>query len=110
MVSGRERAVLVDFLRDRRARLDPEVLGMPRPSRRRTPGLRREEVAQLAGVSTDWYTRLEQGRDVHPSASVLEAVAQALQLDASERDHLFTLTGGEPARPLNRCSPGWCAC
>lgn len=98
MVNGRERAELIDFLRDRRARFDPVVLGMPRTMRRRTPGLRREEVAQLAGVSTDWYTRLEQGRDVHPSASVLDALAQALQLDVSERDHLFTLAGGDPPR------------
>ena len=100
MTNVRERQELGDFLRSRRARLDPEATGLPQTLRRRTVGLRREEVAQLAGMSTDWYTRLEQGRDIHPSSSVLEALARALQLDANERDHLFTLAGGEPPRRL----------
>ncbi|MCI2420019.1 helix-turn-helix transcriptional regulator [Saccharopolyspora sp. K220] len=86
-------ADLSDFLRSRRARIDPESVGLPeRGAYRRVPGLRREEVAQLAGVSTDYYTRLEQGRQITPSGSVLDAIASALQLDTSERSHLFDLT------------------
>ena len=80
-----------DFLRSRRERLTPSAVGLPNGFRRRTPGLRREEVALLAGVGTTWYTWLEQGRDVRPSADVLNAVAAALHLDATERQHLFTL-------------------
>lgn len=82
---------LAAFLRNRRARLAPEQAGLPRGTRRRTPGLRREEVALLAGVSPEWYTWLEQGRDIHVSMQVLESLARALQLDASEREHLFLL-------------------
>jgi transcriptional regulator with XRE-family HTH domain len=82
-----------DFLRSRRERLTPAAAGLPNGSRRRTPGLRREEVALLAGVGTTWYTWLEQGRDVRPSAEVLNALAEALQLDSAERQHLFTLAG-----------------
>lgn len=80
-----------DFLRSRRERLSPEIVGLPDGFRRRTPGLRREEVALLANVGTTWYTWLEQGRDVQPSAEVLSALADALQLDWSERNHLFVL-------------------
>lgn len=82
---------LADFLRSRRARLSPDAIGLPTGSRRRTPGLRREEVAQLANVSTTWYTFLEQGRDVRVSIQVLENVARALQLNPAERVHLFLL-------------------
>lgn len=80
-----------DFLRSRRERLTPPDVGLPSGLRRRTPGLRREEVASLAGVGTSWYTWLEQGRDVRPSAELLTALAEALRLDAAERRHLFVL-------------------
>ncbi|MFE4632681.1 helix-turn-helix transcriptional regulator [Streptomyces sp. NPDC056773] len=91
--AGREpRVELRDFLRSRRARIGPEEVGVAaHPGRRRVPGLRREEVAQLAGVSVDYYTRLEQGRTLQVSAEVLDAVARALRLDATERAHLFDL-------------------
>ena len=82
---------LAEFLRNRRARLSPEQVGLPGGTRRRTPGLRRGEVAQLAGVSPEWYTWLEQGRDIHVSGQVLESLARALQLDANEHAHLFLL-------------------
>jgi transcriptional regulator with XRE-family HTH domain len=84
-------AELGDFLRSRRARLQPQDVGLPDYGRRRVPGLRREELAQLAGVSVDYYVRLEQGRDIQPSDSVLDAVATALRLDDAERAHLITL-------------------
>jgi len=84
------------FLRSRRERLTPEDVGLPRGVRRRAPGLRREEVALLAGVGTTWYTWLEQGRDVRPSAEVLAALARALRLDPTERRHLFLLNDRPP--------------
>lgn len=87
-------ALLGDFLRSRRARLTPEDVGLPAVGRRRTAGLRREEVAQLAGRSPVWYTHLEQGRAVHPSRDALGALANALQLDATERAYLFQLAYG----------------
>ncbi|MFJ7271713.1 helix-turn-helix transcriptional regulator [Streptomyces sp. NPDC099050] len=101
--AGREpRSDLRDFLRSRRARIGPEEVGAAaHPGRRRVPGLRREEVAQLAGVSVDYYTRLEQGRTQHVSTEVLDAVARALRLDATERSHLFEL-----ARPQRATDPG----
>jgi len=80
-----------DFLRSRRERLTPSDVGLPSGFRRRTPGLRREEVAMLADVGTTWYTWLEQGRDVRPSNEVLSALAGALRLDPTERRHLFVL-------------------
>src|SRR5215472_15757819 len=82
---------LGDFLRTRRARLAPEDVGLPRGGRRRAPGLRRAEVAQLAGVGVDWYTWLEQGRPITPSTGVLESLVRALHLNANEREHLFFL-------------------
>lgn len=85
------------FLRSRRNRVRPCDVGLARGSRRRVPGLRREEVAVLANIGTSWYTWLEQGREVHPSESVLEAIAEALLLDREERAHLFLL-GGYPDR------------
>ncbi|MGY1704778.1 helix-turn-helix transcriptional regulator [Geodermatophilus sp. SYSU D00697] len=86
------RADIRDFLASRRARITPEQAGLlPGGGRRRVPGLRREEVAVLAGVSTDWYTRLEKGHIAGVSADVLEAVARALQLDEAERTYLFDL-------------------
>src|SRR3954447_21853959 len=91
-----DRAGLADFLRRRRELLHPADVGLPPGARRRTPGLRREEVAALAGVSTDYYTRLEQARGPHPSASVVAAVARALRCEVDERDHLFHLAGLTP--------------
>jgi transcriptional regulator with XRE-family HTH domain len=86
------RAELGEFLRSRRARLRPDELGLPDyGGRRRVPGLRREELARLAGVSVDHYVRLEQGRTLHFSEAVLDAVARALRLDAVEREHLYRL-------------------
>jgi transcriptional regulator with XRE-family HTH domain len=82
------------FLRSRREAITPSQVGLPAHGRRRTPGLRREEVAQLAGVGVTWYTWLEQGRDISVSGQVLEAIARTLMLDPSEREHLFTLAGG----------------
>jgi len=90
--SGR-RAELAAFLRSRRDRLAPEAVGLPPAPRRRTPGLRREEVAQLAGVGITWYTWLEQGRPINASAEVFDALARALLLDRHERAHLFALAG-----------------
>lgn len=86
------REELADFLRTRRARLSPEQLGLPSGCRRRTPGLRREEVAELAEIGASWYTWLEQGRDINVSVQVLENIARALQLNADERVYLFMLT------------------
>ncbi|MFC4035477.1 helix-turn-helix transcriptional regulator [Streptomyces polygonati] len=87
------RTELAAFLRSRRARISPEDVGMPPGFRRRTPGLRREEVAQLAGVGVTWYTWLEQGRPINASVQVLDAVARVLQLDVTEREHLYRLAG-----------------
>ncbi|CAN7515397.1 helix-turn-helix transcriptional regulator [Mesorhizobium sp. LjNodule214] len=81
------------FLRSRRERLSPSATGIAAGARRRTPGLRREEVAMIAGVGTTWYTWLEQGRDVRPSVEVLTALCEALRLDAAEKRHLFILAG-----------------
>lgn len=92
----RRRHELAEFLRARRARLDPEELGLPARRRRRTPGLRREDVADRTGVSTAWYTSLEQGRPVNPSRSVIAALAEALRLSGGDRNYLFTLTGYPP--------------
>jgi transcriptional regulator with XRE-family HTH domain len=83
------------WLRDRRTKLDPAALGLPE-TRRRTPGLRREEVAQRANVSATWYTWLEQGRGGAPSASVLDRIARALLLTDVEREHLFMIGLGHP--------------
>lgn len=83
------------YLRDRRAKLDPDAFGFP-SRRRRTPGLRREEVAQRANISPTWYTWLEQGRGGAPSADVLDRIAHALMLTDVEREHLFLLALGRP--------------
>jgi transcriptional regulator with XRE-family HTH domain len=103
------RQALADFLRQRRAHLSPSDVDLPTGFRRRTPGLRREEVAQLANMGTSWYIWLEQGRDVHPSAAVLESLAQALRLTPNERRHLFLLTGQPlpppPVSPEESISP-----
>lgn len=86
-----ERRVLAEFLRARREQLRPADVGLPSTGRRRTPGLRREELATLAGVSIDYLVRLEQGRDTNPSSAVLTALATALRLSDDERVHLFKL-------------------
>lgn len=88
---GERERELGDFLRSRRAAIDPADVGLPSGHRRRAPGLRREEVALLAGVSVTWYTWLEQGRAERPSRAVLDAVARALRLDDAEHSHLLTL-------------------
>jgi len=91
---------LGDFLRARRSRLSPESCGLPRRRQRRTPGLRREEVAELAGIGVDWYIRLEQGRRVTPSVATLDALARALRLTELEHQHLRALAGGGGHRPF----------
>jgi transcriptional regulator with XRE-family HTH domain len=104
-----DRAGLAAFLRARRARVSPRDAGLAETGRRRTPGLRRQEVAQLAGMSVDYYIRLEQGRGPHPSRQVLAALARALMLTADERDYLFRMAGEappQPARPGRDISPG----
>jgi transcriptional regulator with XRE-family HTH domain len=88
-----DRAALADFLRRRREELRPEDVGLPPGARRRAPGLRREEVAALAVMSTDYYTRLEQQRGPQPSEQMLAAVARALRLTVDERDYLFQVAG-----------------
>jgi transcriptional regulator with XRE-family HTH domain len=97
--SEARRVELADFLRRRRALVSPESAGLDGNGRRRTPGLRREEVAQLAGVGLSWYTWLEQGRDIKPSAQVLDALARVLRLDVGERGHLFGLARVELPLP-----------
>src|ERR1700730_19335230 len=82
---------LAQFLWTRRARISPEQAGLPNGGRRRTPGLRRGEVALLSGISVDWYTWLEQARNIQVSVQVLESIVRALQLDSNERKHLFLL-------------------
>jgi transcriptional regulator with XRE-family HTH domain len=97
---GLRRAELARFLRACRERLSPAEVGLPEVGRRRTPGLRREEVAQLANVGVTWYTWLEQGRPITVSAQVLDSLAQALRLDTTARTHLFILARQEvPALP-----------
>jgi transcriptional regulator with XRE-family HTH domain len=97
------------FLRSRRERIGPEEVGIRATERRRTPGLRREEVADLAAVGVTWYTWLEQGRPVRASAQVLQAIADALLLDPNERDYLFTLAevALPAARPQDREIPSF---
>lgn len=105
---------LGEFLKARRAVLSPRTVGLPDTGGpRRVPGLRRDEVALLAAISTDYYTRLEQGR-IQPSAPVLAALAQVLHLGNDQRDHLFELVGRQAARPAARsrrgCSHSCAAC
>src|SRR5882757_7596539 len=109
--TGPGNADLREFLRSRRARITPGEAGLsPQPGARRVPGLRREEVAQLAGVSVDYYVRLERGRRVNASEAVLDALSRALRLDDTEREHLFALARPtrRPHRPLppQRVRPG----
>ncbi|CAN5777693.1 helix-turn-helix domain-containing protein [soil metagenome] len=99
MIDQRKRE-LGDFLRARRSRLTPEGVGLPQRRQRRTPGLRREEVAELAGIGVDWYIRLEQGRPVTPSVSTIDALARALRLTELEHQHLRALAGGGGPKPF----------
>ncbi|MFI6578603.1 helix-turn-helix transcriptional regulator [Nocardiopsis sp. NPDC050513] len=94
-----DRRELAGFLRGRRERISPADVGLPAGPRRRTPGLRREEVAQLAFMSTEYYTRLEQARGPRPSREVLAGLARALRLSDAERDHLHHLAGTPPGPP-----------
>jgi len=91
-----DRTALAEFLRQRRAALQPEDVGLPRGQRRRTTGLRREEVALLSHMSTDYYSRIEQERGPQPSEQMIAAIAQGLHLSLDERDHLFRLAGHTP--------------
>lgn len=95
-------SALGDFIRSRRERLDPDALGLATLRRRRTPGLRREEVAEAAGISVEWYVKLEQGRAVTPPAPTINALADALRLDPAERSHLRGLAGMAAAEPFVR--------
>jgi transcriptional regulator with XRE-family HTH domain len=101
---GLRRDELGAFLRSRRARITPEQVGLPLGGRRRTPGLRREEVAQLAGVGVTWYTWLEQGRDINASEKVLAAISRTLRLDPHEHLHLFTLAGAPEPPSEKHCN------
>ncbi|MEV4709011.1 helix-turn-helix transcriptional regulator [Actinoplanes sp. NPDC049316] len=104
-----DRAQLADFLRTRREALQPEDVGLPRGQRRRTGGLRREEVAALCGMSADYYSRIEQQRGPNPSEQMLAAIARGLHLSLDERDHLFRLGGhAAPQRVLrsDHLNPG----
>jgi transcriptional regulator with XRE-family HTH domain len=101
--------LVAELLRSRRERLTPRDVGLPTGNRRRTKGLRREEVAQLANISATYYTFLEQGRDLHPSLRVLDSLASALRLDRAERSHLHQLAGGvrvEAAPETEDLAPG----
>jgi transcriptional regulator with XRE-family HTH domain len=111
-------SALGEFLQARRGQVAPTQVGLPTTGRRRVPGLRREEVSTLAGLSVDYYIRLEQGRERHPSTQVLNAIADALQLDDDAHQHLFRIAGFAPglrtaARPervdpeLRRLMDGW---
>ncbi len=97
MATEMHRRQLSAFLKSCRARLEPGDVGLPDSKRRRTPGLRREDVAALAGVSVTWYTWLEQGRDIRASAEVLENISKSLRMTTDERDYLFALVQHRPA-------------
>ncbi|WP_029104966.1 helix-turn-helix transcriptional regulator [Mycobacterium sp. 360MFTsu5.1] len=104
-----DRAGLADFLLRRRAALQPEDVGLPRGRRRRTSGLRREEVAVLCHMATDYYARLEQQRGPHPSEQMIASIAQGLHLSRDERDHIFRLAGHQPparGSDMEHISPG----
>ena len=100
---GARRSELGGFLKSRRARITPEQVGLPTVGRRRTPGLRREELAQLAGIGVTWYTWLEQGRDIRASEQVLAAISRTLRLDPHEHAHLLTLAGATPSLRETEC-------
>lgn len=107
-MTEQQRQLLGTFLRTRRERLSPAQAGIPAGARRRTSGLRREEVAQLAGISVTWYTWIEQGRDVQCSAQVLDSLARVLHLQSHEKAYLFSLVGLQsqtPPHPTATISP-----
>ena len=101
-MSDLRRAEFGNFLRSRREKLTPKVVGLPGGRRRRTAGLRREEVAELAGIGVDWYVRLEQGRTVNPSATTIDALARALRLNKAEHGHLKALARDADRHPFVR--------
>ncbi len=101
-MSDPSRSEFGDFLRSRRAKLNPKSVGLPDGRRRRAPGLRREEVAELAGIGVDWYIRLEQGRAVSPSVATIDALARALRLSKVEHAHLRALALGANRRAFTR--------
>ncbi len=104
-----DRAALATFLRHRREALQPEDVGLPRGARRRTSGLRREEVAMLCHISTDYYSRIERGTGPQPSAAMIASIAQGLHLSLDERDHVFRLAGHHPPQrgpSSHHVSPG----
>ncbi len=101
-MSDPSRSEFGDFLRSRRAKLNPKSVGLPDGRRRRAPGLRREEVAELAGIGVDWYIRLEQGRAVSPSVTTIDALARALRLSKVEHAHLRALASGANRRAFTR--------
>ena len=92
-----QRQDLADFLKNQRDRLKPETVGLKSSNRRRAPGLRREEVAMLAGISTEWYTWLEQARDINVSQETLESIAEALRLEPNETEYVLLLAGCQPS-------------
>src|SRR5215469_6784901 len=97
--------LLGNYLRARRALVTPEQVGLPAGANRRVPGLRREELAMLAGISADYYLRLERGRDKHPSAQVLESLARVLRLDELEQEYLLGLAASRPRRQRRQQKP-----
>jgi len=100
LMNETRRQLIAEFLRARRARITPQMAGLPSQARRRTPGLRREEVAVLAGVGASWYTWLEQGRNMNPSPQALARLARVLQLERDETGYLFELAGhAAPRQP-----------
>src|SRR6201989_3131555 len=101
-MSDPSRGEFGNFLRSRRAKLNPKSVGLPDRRRRRAPGLRREEVAELAGIGVDWYIRLEQGRSVSPSVTTVDSLARALRLSKVEHAHLRALTGTPVRRAFVR--------
>ena len=101
-MAGPNRDAFGDFLRSRREKLNPKTVGLSSVRRRRTPGLRREEVAELAGIGVDWYIRLEQGRAISPSVTTIDALARALRLSKVEHAHLRALVGNADRRAFTR--------
>src|SRR5438445_13832808 len=104
-----DRLAIADFLRRHRHALQPDDVGLPLRRRRRTAGLRREEIAALANISTDFYARLEQRRGARPSERTVDAIARALRLTSDERDYFLRLAGHRPPLPIYRSdvpSPG----
>ena len=99
-MADKARSALGDFLRSRREKLAPQAVGLPNGVRRRSAGLRRQEVAELAGIGIDWYIRLEQGRAVRPSAATVDALARALRLDMAEHAHLHALARADDRVPF----------